>query len=289
MPLGWRGLSDAERELALSPSSCIGGDYQRFIAEYGERSFRARLATPGRLNLHYGDGQAHRVDVFVPPPGPAAAAARRPPLLVYIHGGYWQELSRQESSFAATDAVSRGAALAVIDYTLAPAASVAGIVTECRQALRWLVEHAHELGFDPDRIVVAGSSAGAHLAAMLALPSSGAPRVRGAVLVSGIFELEPLVGTSINRALGLNAASARDLSPALLPIDGFAPSVVCWGSIETDEFKRQGREFAARLTAAGSSCKSFEVPGRNHFDVILDLAAPGTALGDATHQLLRAA
>jgi arylformamidase len=289
---GWRSLDAAAREREMSPSSRIGGHYEPFIAAYGERSHEARLATPGRLNLRYGEGEAHRVDVFVP--SATAPTSPRPPLLVFIHGGYWQELSRQESSFAATDAIGQGVALAVIDYTLAPAASVATIVGECRQALGWLVEHADELGFDPNRIVLAGSSAGAHLAAMVALASQGQSggrgggRIRGTVLVSGIFELEPLVGTTINRALGLTPASARELSPALKALDDFPPSVVCWGEIETDEFKRQSRDFTARLGEAGVPCRSFELPGRNHFDVILDLAAAGTPLGDATLALLRA-
>jgi arylformamidase len=283
----WRALSDAERERALSPSSCIGGDYQPFIAAYAERSFQARLATPGRLGLRYGDGPSHRLDLFVPPVGDHGPIARRPPLLVFLHGGYWQELSRHESSFSAPQAVSQGIALAVVDYTLAPEATVAEIVAECRQALLWLVEHSEDLGFDASRIVVSGSSAGAHLAAMLALPTPGVPAVQGAVLVSGIYELEPLVGTSINRALGLTAAAARSLSPALLALEGFPPAVVAWGAIETDEFKRQSLDFAARLARAAVPVHSVEVPGRNHFDVILDLVDPGTPLGEATLRLVK--
>jgi arylformamidase len=275
----WRQWDLATREREYSPSSCIGGNYQPFIAAYAERSAAARAQLAGRLNLRYGRGAAQQLDLFLPP-----AAEKPPPLLVFIHGGYWQELSKNESSFAALDAVRQGVAFAAIDYTLAPAASVAEMVDECRAALAWLHEHARALGFDSGRISVAGSSAGAHLAAMVAL--AGAPTLRAAILVSGIYELEPLVGTSINDALALDTEAARSLSPCQQPLAGFPPCIVCWGEVETAEFKRQGQDFAARLRAAGTACEAFEVPARNHFDVILDLANPATALGAATRRLL---
>jgi arylformamidase len=203
-------------------------------------------------------------------------------------------LSAADSLFPATACIQRGLAFAALDYTLAPAASVADMVAECRNALGWLFQHARALGVDASRIVVAGSSAGAQLAAMAAMPGAlpngggGFFAVRAAVLVSGIYELEPLIGTSINTALGLSPASAQQASPALMALDGFPETLVCWGAIETDEFKRQSRDFAAALQAAGAPCESFEIQLRNHFDVILDLADTSTRLGGATFALLHA-
>ena len=287
----WRALSAASLARAYSPSSCIGGNYQPFLQAYAERSAQARAMLPWQTH-RCGPAPAQRLDLFLPPA--AAAGGKPPPLLVFIHGGYWQELSKDPSAFAALDCVQQGIAHAVIDYTLAPQATLPQIVAECRQALRWLHSQAGALGFDADRIVVAGSSAGAHLAAMVALPGASpggdecsAGCVRATVLVSGIFELEPLLGTPINAALGLTLPVARAMSPALQPLAGFAPSIVCWGAVETEEFKRQGRDFAAALRVAGTPCPAFEVPGRNHFDIVLDLARPGTLLGQAVLGLLR--
>lgn len=288
----WRSLDAGSREREYSPSSCIGGDYQPFVATYAERSREARSRTPVQLDLRYGARAAQCLDLFVPSHD---ATSKLPPLLVFIHGGYWQELSKQESAFAASDCLAQGIAYAALDYTLAPHASVAEMVAECREALAWLHRHAATLGFDAGRIVVAGSSAGAHLAAMTVLPGLAEPngkravRVKAAVLVSGIYELEPLVGTSINAAVGLTPESARELSPALRELRGFPPSIVCCGAVETTEFKRQSRDFAARLARAGSPCQAFEVPRRNHFDVILDLADPDTVLGRAVVALIRSA
>jgi arylformamidase len=293
----WQRMLPAERERAYSPSSCIGGDYLPHITAYQTRSAQARAhsaALGATWATHrYGDQSAQLLQLCMPQLQTRQEKAK-PGLLVFIHGGYWQELSATDSLFPAAACIARGQAFAAIDYTLAPAASVAEIVAECRQALVWLFRHAPELGLDASRIIVAGSSAGAHLAAMVAVPGAlpdnqgDAFAVRAVVLVSGIYELEPLIGTSINTALALNPASARQVSPALLPFSGFPETVVCWGAVETDEFKRQSRDFAASLRAAGAGCESFEIAQRNHFDVILDIADASTCLGAATFSLFHA-
>jgi arylformamidase len=282
----------AEREREYSPSSCIGGDYRPFVAAYRERSAAARRATlarGARWQRHaYGPGPAQGIELCLPPQQEANATA----LLLFVHGGYWQELSAADSLFAAEACVARGFAFAALDYTLAPAATVATIAEECSRAFSWLVAHAAGLGLDARRIVIAGSSAGAHLAAMTALAaagSAGAVAPHAMVLVSGIYWLEPLIGTSIDQALQLSPASARAASPGLMPVTTLAaapPALLCWGEVETAAFKQQGRAFAAHLRAAGARCEDFEAPGRNHFDVILDLADGSTPLGTRVMALL---
>lgn len=284
-------MSLEERERAYSPSSCIRGNYQPFITAYQTRSAdaRAECIALGATWSTYSYGQQAAQQLTLCLPCATNAPATHPSgLLVFFHGGYWQELSAQDSLFPATACIQRGLAFAALDYTLAPAASVTDIVAECRRALVWLFQHANALGVDASRIVVAGSSAGAQLAAMVAMQGAlpdgagGFFTVRAAVLVSGIFELEPLVGTSINTALGLDAVAAQQASPALLPLSGFPRALVSWGAVETEEFKRQSRDFAHALAAAGTPCESFEVPRRNHFDVIMDLVDASTGLGAAT-------
>lgn len=287
--IGWQDLSEAEREREYSPSSCIGGDYMPFIQAYMDRSAQAYAAHPP-ITLHYGDRDTQSIDLFLPPhaDGPV-------PVLVFIHGGYWQELSKRESAFAAPACLDQGFAYAAVDYTLAPTASVADIVEECRAAIVCLARHGRDHGIDPDRMVVAGSSAGGHLAAMVALNNGSAvgearQSIRGVVMVSGVFALEPLIGTSVNDALDLDSAAARASSPLLYPLTDFPPAVVCWGAIETDQFKQQSAVFARCLReASGAGVDEFEVPARNHFDIILDLADPDTSLGRATLNLLRTA
>ncbi len=293
-------MDAATREREYSPSSCVGGDYQPFIAAYQAQSAAAReqaQALGGRwVQACYGELPAQRLDICLPPPRAALGTGARPlpvAALVFIHGGYWQALAAADSLFPATLCLQRGLAFVALNYTLAPQATVAGIVAECRAALAWLRANAAVLGLDARRLVVAGSSAGAHLAAMLCVPQAGqpgqlallneaAPPIRAAILVSGIYELEPLIGTSINEALGLDEAQAAALSPLRQPLKGFPPTLVCWSDNETAAFKAQSRAMAQALQAAGTPVTRFEVPGRNHFDVILDLAEPASELGRAS-------
>ena len=270
MDLDWRALSAQDREREYSPSSCIGGNYQPYISAYIERSAAARRSHPP-TTIRYGTTERQTLDLFIP------EGVVRPPVLVFFHGGYWQELSKQESAFGAPGCVAHGIAYAAVDYTLAPVATLSAIVEECRAAVASLSRF--------DRLVVAGSSAGAHLAAMAALAAD--QRVKGAVLVSGVYDLEPLIGTSIDGALGLDPGTAARNSPLHRPLEGFPRSLVCWGENETDQFKRQSRAFAQALHRAGIECVAFECPGRNHFDVILDLADPATPLGRRTLDLIQ--
>lgn len=283
-----------DRERAYSPSSCIGGDYAPFLQQYTTRSVEVLRTHPARRGLAYGALASNTLDLFLPPtPHHGPAGTEPPPLLVFIHGGYWQELSKNESLFAADGCIGAHAAFAALDYTLAPQATVAQMVVECRAALRWLHSHAAELGFDSRRIVVAGSSAGAHLAAMCCLRGwpgdadlpAGLPAA--AVLVSGVYELTPLVGTSINGALGLTLESAAQVSPIRFDLTDFPSALVCWGEIETEAFKAQSRAFAQAIGAV-KPAQVLEEPARNHFDVILDLARADTRLGAGTLALLGA-
>lgn len=297
----WRALSDSDREREYSPSSCVGGDYRPFIEAYRKSSLRARDDTArqgGRWQtVRYGPGAAQYIELCLP----SRRASPRPGLLVFIHGGYWQELSAGDSLFAATDCLRHGLAFAAVNYTLAPAARVEDIAAECRQAIDVLSAEAPALGVDPHRIVVAGSSAGAHLSALSALSAPSASSVlsvlrsedlparvphrtslRAVVLLSGVYDLEPLIGTSINAALRLDVSSARRLSPRLADLSGFPQTIIAWGANETTEFKRQSRDFAALLGRAGIACDAFEVEGRNHFDIVFDLLAEETPLGCQT-------
>ncbi|TAG45970.1 MAG: alpha/beta hydrolase [Betaproteobacteria bacterium] len=269
-------LSDpAWREREYSPSSAIGGNYAPHIARYVQDSATARESIPLQADRRYGDAPRALIDFFPAPKQQSVTG-----LLVFIHGGYWQELSKNESCFLAPAWHEAGFAHAVIGYTLAPSATLPQIVDECVAALNWLKAQATSLGFDQDRIVVAGSSAGAYLAAACATRVS----LKGIVPISGIFDVAPLIGTSINVALRLNPVNAAALN-LMTTTSQLAPSVVAYGEIETSEFKRQSRSFAALLNERGVNCECFEIPQRNHFDVVHELSDNGTRLFAATFQL----
>jgi arylformamidase len=267
----------AEREREYSPSSAIGGNYQPHIARYVQDSQLAHERFHCQRNLRYGEAPRALLDYFPAPP-----SARPAGLLVFIHGGYWQELSKDESAFLAPAWHTAGFAHAVVGYTLAPQARVGQIVDECRAALRFLIREAAALGHDTSRIVVAGSSAGGFLAAACAADPS--LKLRGIAPISGIFDLRPLVGTLINEALGMDEHEAEQLS-RIPYAASLLPAVISWGEIETQAFKDQSTTFAARWLAHPQSCIQLQLAGRNHFDVVHELAKPQSPLFAAVRGL----
>ena len=279
----WRDFDRATLEREYSPSSCVD-DLGALIEAYASRSKDSEARATVHKDLAYGNQREETLDYF-PADSPLA------PLQVYIHGGYWQELSKNESTLAGADFAAEGVAHAAVGYTLAPKARIDEMVEQCRRSLAWLYRHAGELGFDGERMFISGSSAGAHLAAMLltthwedyAVP---ADLVKGATLMSGIYDLRPICDTYINEPLMLDESSARDLSPLFGSLAGLPPAIVCWGEHETDEFKRQSRSFADALQQAGSPVATLEVPGHNHFDIVHALANRSTSLGERVFEQL---
>ncbi len=210
--------------------------------------------------------------------GHDAAALRIPraPLLIYIHGGYWQKLSAADSLFNANDAIAEGVALHAVEYTLAPYASISDIIQECTaEVLRVLQE------LQPTRVVLAGCSAGAHLAAMCARNDEIAHQLDGLALLSGIYDLRPLVVTPTNEPLHLTNQSASGLSPQLLsPIEHVTHALLAVGTEESSEFIRQNGEYADHLRTGGIEVDSMVVSNRDHFNLPYDLLHRGSLVGD---------
>ncbi len=251
-----------ERE--YSPSSRVGGSAEPFVADYVRRSQAARSVLGDDIVAFAGSS------LLVAPDHSA-------PLLVFIHGGYWQALSAEASLYLAPGALANGWSCAALEYTLAPAASLPQMIAECTAALGALVSLV-----SPSRVVLAGHSAGAHLAAMTSIAAPSPLTIDRTVLVSGVFDLRPLVHTTVNDPLGLDDAAAAALSPQLLPVVGSQQVVVAWGDDETDAFKWQSRQYVSHLERAGRAVSSIECAPRHHFDIVDDLVDPGSPLGRLT-------
>ncbi len=271
----------ADRQREYSPSSAIGGDFMPYIEQYVAKSRQAYAACKNVQTIAYGKQVSQTLDIALPD------NTDNSPVLFYIHGGYWQALSKRESFFAAADFVERGVAYAALDYTLAPHATLGEIVQECRAALKVLVGHASDLTVDAKRIVLAGSSAGAHLCAMCCADPDLHFQPAGTVLLSGIYELEPFVGISDNEAVGLDLEQAKLNSPMLLSTERYPDTIVSWGEHETLEFKRQSMAMANTLKSPTRDVQIFECAGRNHFDVVHDLSNLNTTLGKSVQNLLK--
>lgn len=272
----WRNFGKDQLEREYSPRLLVP-TIDPYVARYAGLSAEARRTLAVQCNLKYGPGPDESLDFF-----PARHAGA--PIHVFIHGGYWRALSKDESSFAAPAFVEHGACFAAINYTLAPHARLDEIVRQCRSCISWLYRNAVRLGADPSRIYASGSSAGGHLVAMLlatdweAFDSLPADILKGGLAVSGIFDLEPVLDCAINAELRLDRDEAMRNSPQYRLRNTPAQLALAWGEVETDEWKRQQWDFAAAWNALNQTCTMTEVAGKNHFDVILDLADPGTEL-----------
>ena len=252
-------------------------DHGDFFARWGLRSAAFRETARARLALPYGPSARQSLDLFTPDDGESA-----PPLVMFIHGGYWQGLDKSLFSYLAETLVAAGAAVAVVDYDLCPAVRIDDIADQMRRATAFLWERAGDLAFDRDRLFVSGHSAGGHLTAMMMAtdwpaidPALPTDLVRGGVSISGLFDLAPLIKTSMNRNLGLDAASARANSPLFMTRLGDAPLLLVVGGDESAGFRDQSDRLA---DAWGGRCRRLDSPGRNHFSVVEDMADPHSAL-----------
>jgi arylformamidase len=257
-------------------------EYAAIFEAWAERSASARHAVGRALrrNVSYGPRPRWDMDLFG-----AGVGGRPRPLLMILHGGYWQAMDKSASSFLAPSFLEAGAVVAVVNYPLCPAEPLPGIVHALREAVQFLWHESSGLGVDRHRFVVAGHSAGAHLAAELlctrwpALDSTmPLDTLRSGILVSGLFDLEPLCRTSLNRALGLDADAARRNSPLYRdPVPGTSVTLAV-GEHESDAFHSQSARLLRSWTAMGANATWVSLPGRHHFSAIEALAEPESAL-----------
>ncbi len=276
----YASFDQANLDREYSPSSLID-DRSVFLERYAQLSNAAKDAATSRnaceLDLQFGPGKEETLDLFMP------AKTERAPLHMFIHGGFWQLLSKNESSFAAPMFQQHGSFFAALNYTLAPEQSLTGIVEETRRSISWLYQNADHWGFDRDGIYLSGHSAGAHLAMMMLVTDwedRGLPKnlVKGVCAVGGVFDLEPVRLSYVNEVVGMDTDEARLNSPILHDIRNACPIIFAYGDNETIEFKRQTDEYADKLENSDIPVTLREISDRNHFDVILDLADANTWL-----------
>ena len=282
----YRGFSQTELDRAYSPSSMVAS-IEPFLARYAADSAAVRARHDAALwaTRAYGPSAEQTLDLFRPRVTPA-------PLLVFIHGGYWQALSKDDASFPATAITNAGFGFAAINYTLAPHATMDAIVEEIRQALVYLWTNRHSLGVADGGMVISGHSAGAHLAAMM-LATDWAARgvdagfIKAALLLGGVYDLEPIRLSYVNAAVGMSEAASRRNSPLDQRRTIDCPLVVAWAEFDTDEFKRQSRALTTQWSGGRAVATSFEQPNVNHFDSLFDWCDPDSRLSRETLALLR--
>ena len=263
-------------------------EHPEFFRRWTASSQDAMRSQPRELDIRYGGGTREHLDIFPTEHGDA-------PVLFFIHGGYWRALDKRDHAFIAPPFTKEGACVVIPNYALCPAVTIPDIVMQMVRALAWTWRNIARHGGDPNRITVAGHSAGGHLAAMMQacvwpalardLPAN---LVKGSLSVSGLHDLDAIMHTPyLQTSLHLTTEQVRKASPALLPAPTQGRLNVVYGGDESEEYSRQARVIRE---AWGKErvpvCES--LPGLNHFSVLDSLVEPGHRLNGLALQLLRA-
>jgi arylformamidase len=264
-----------------SPDTVVA-EHCRFIA-LASQNVQSKLRC--QLNISYGPSDRQMLDIFTDEHLPSDA-----PIFVFIHGGYWKLLSKDEYNFIAVPIVKAGAVFISIDYDLAPNVTITDIVRQVQEAIEYILKLAVSSG--SRGVYLSGHSAGAHLAAM-AVTADYANRVnidcnkliKGIVLVSGLFDLRPLLMTDVNDELKLSEEEAWSNSPAnpdhVLSLRMLYPHcrvIVVTGQYDSPEFHKQSEDYHLLLVNEKLWTKLLDIPELDHFNVVENLQEPGYLL-----------
>jgi arylformamidase len=271
----WSSLSAEEHEFQYNPQRAFP-NFKDYQAERAEPNRAARTELKSVLDIPYGEHPLRKVDVF------PAASAGKSPVHVFFHGGYWRAQDKENFAFIAGALVPLGVTTVIANYELCPASALDGVVDSALAAIEWTHRHIADFGGDPEAVTLSGHSAGAHLGAEI-LATDWRQRgmdpafIKGAVLISGIFDPTPAMRTSVNAELNLTEEIARRHN-----VEERAPVVACpvsimAGGLEPWQWIDQSFRYSHHLRRHGRDPDVHVLPGLNHFDIItqyLDRDAP---------------
>ena len=272
---GYERLSDGEMTQHFMPRLAVP-DHEIWLAEDLRLSAKTRATLTHRRDQRYGSGPSQILDIF-----PALKPGS--PVLVFFHGGYWRGLSKDHYSFIAEPFTAAGFAVVLVEYDLCPTVTLPALVREIRDSVRWIHGESAAFNGDSSRIILAGNSAGAHLAAMMLVhdwrnDGLNPGCITGAVLVTGIYDLSPIPRIQVRDDVHLTKTDIEALSPLNLYIQVKAPCVVAVGGAEPELWIEQSRRFHAKLMKDGVASQLMVLPGLHHFAITRGLGDPDSLL-----------
>lgn len=257
----WRKMSREEVDRGLNNGTAVVASAD-IVAGWEKRSAAMRQANPLHLDLRYGPRERNRIDFL--------KARDGAPTLLFVHGGYWQNRAKEVFTVVAEGPLAHGINVGLIGYTLAPDATLDGIVAEIHAGIDFLAGKLPDLSAAPGGIVVSGWSAGGHLTSM-ALSNR---HVRAGVAISGIYDLEPIRHSYLDEKLRLDEAMSRRNSPMMQPGGPDKPLSLVVGSAELPLLRKQTADFAGHRARWGLPVTYEEIPGADHFTILNEMIAP---------------
>ncbi|XP_036125318.1 kynurenine formamidase [Molossus molossus] len=281
----WKKMSETELEKQYSPSRWVvrlgAEEVMRTYSMIGnEATKRARATRRSLLDVPYGDGDGDKLDIYFPD-----AVSEALPLLVFVYGGYWQSGSKDESAYMVGPLTAQGVAVVIVAYDTAPKGTLDHMVDQVTRSILFLQKQYPR----NEGIYLCGHSAGAHLAAMMLLVNwtkqGVVPNFKGFFLVSGVYDLEPIVYTTVNNPLHMTLEDARRNSPQwrlevtpTQPMDPACHVLVIVGQHDSPEFHRQAWDFYQTLSRGRWEASFRELPDVDHFEIIWKLTQEDYAL-----------
>lgn len=252
--------------------SAWAANIRQLVQRYDLRSeiTRQRLGAPERFA--YGDDKVEGFDLF-------RAKADKAPLHVFIHGGAWRAGKASNYHFPAEMFVDNGISYASLDFGNVQDIGLNGMTAQLRKAIAWIYKNADKLGVDPEKIYISGHSSGAHLGGVLLTTdwsALGVPAnvVKGATLISGMYDLKPVRMSARSSYVPFTDALENAMSTQRHLDKITTPVILAYGSLETDEFKRQTADFAKAMQAAGKPVELIKADLFNHFEIMDDFSNP---------------
>ena len=271
----YRGMDGTALDIAYSNRAVVTG-WRDYLDRWTAESALLYDSRATARDLPFGDDPRQRLDLFLTDRPDAATC-------LFLHGGYWQWNDKEGQAIVAEGLLAHGINAAIGEYSLAPNAGMTDICAEAVRQVRFLAEELLRRGRDNQRIYLSGISTGAHLMA-LALDQPG---VRGALLISGIYDLEPIRISSLNGPICMDWAEARAFSPLHQVPAATPPILLAHGALEIPEIQRQTADYLAVLKTLGRDVELIAVPDCNHFSVLESLADPDGLLAGKLAELVR--
>lgn len=285
-PLVWMNLDQQDLDEAYDQS--VYAFNQRFVQERRDERNALMAETLGKPDLvAYGSAEIERVDIY---------RTKRPnaPVMIFLHGGAWRGGTSAQGAYHAEPFVKAGAHFINVEFNnvLQTKGDLTPMVDQCRRAVAWIYKNAASFGGDPNALYLSGFSSGGHLGGCVVITEwekQGLPRdvLKGAVLGSGMYDLKPVRMSARSSYVKFTDEMEQAFS-AMRHLDQVhTPLVLTIGLLETPEFQRQSRDFAAALTKLGKPVQLIAAKGHNHFEMGESLSNPYGIMGRAAMEMMK--